>query len=551
MASVFKRGKRWYARYKGADGKWVKECGFTDKTATRQLAIQREHEASLVQKGLAEPKSDRSDRLIEEDLRAFASSLSNKDVSEAQVALVSGRCERMVAGCGFRKIADIDAVAVEDWLAKQRRTTGGERGISAQTSNHYLRAIKQLTRWLVRHKRLRTDPLLHLDLMNVAVDRRHDRRALTDDEVTRLLTTTRAGGRVLGMSASDRHMLYVFALSTGLRASELSSLKRESVAVDSNPPTVRVKAGYSKRRRLDVLPLPSIVVATAKGWLQSKKAGESLWPGAWAKNRLGGKMLQSDLKQAGIPYRDSDGLFADFHSLRHTYITNLARQGVPLTTAQKLARHSTPVLTAARYTHLDLADQHREVEKLGALIGTNMGQTPVPKGHQRSPRGTNSTKTTGAENDENPRQIAGFRTEPSGEGGTLRNTVAGCLLYRRPMARKVRKPRKNRQFQLFIHRSGEDHHVHTLKRCCAPTVHQSCTTPKSLTEECADGTCIAFSWLPPHRQGGSRRSGGGWQQFELNRTLPHSVEQWGNVFEVSLHRGRRIDGSVSREDITD
>ena len=51
MASVFKRGKRWYARFRNVDGNWEKELGFTDKAATMQLATKREHEADLVRKG--------------------------------------------------------------------------------------------------------------------------------------------------------------------------------------------------------------------------------------------------------------------------------------------------------------------------------------------------------------------------------------------------------------------------------------------------------------------------------------------------------------------
>ena len=57
-------------------------------------------------------------------------------------------------------------------------------------------------------------------------------------------------------------------------------------------------------------------------------------------------MMREDLTQAGMPYQDEDGLFADFHANRHTFISNLGRAGVPLATAQKLARHSDPKLTA-------------------------------------------------------------------------------------------------------------------------------------------------------------------------------------------------------------
>lgn len=419
MASVFRRGQRWYARFKDADGHWVKEAGFTDKAATLQLAIKREHEAALVRKGLIEAPKSQTAISIDAALESFGKALANRGVSADQVTLVFGRCQRLVTGCSFGTVVDIDPIAVDDWLAKQRNGRKGKKGVSVQTSNHYLRAIKQFTRWLSRHKQLREDPLVHLEMLNVAVDRRHDRRALSDDEVSRLLMTTLTNGSVLGMPAKDRQMLYVMALSTGLRATELSSLKSESLALESNPPTVRVKAGYSKRRRLDVLPLPSESLDAARAWLKNKPKGESLWPGAWAKNRCAGKMLQVDLKASNIEYQDADGLFADFHSLRHTYITNLARHGVPLATAQKLARHSTPVLTAARYTHIELSDQHREVEKLPPLIGTNTGQTRDAACPKLAKDDKTLTDEEPVRKRKKPHKGEAFHDHSSGEAGIL------------------------------------------------------------------------------------------------------------------------------------
>ena len=69
------------------------------------------------------------------------------------------------------------------------------------------------------------------------------------------------------------------------------------------------------------------------------------------------RTLWADLKQAGIPYRDEDGRVADFHALRHTFITNLARGGVHPKIAQALARHSTTTLTMDRYTHTVIGEQ--------------------------------------------------------------------------------------------------------------------------------------------------------------------------------------------------
>jgi hypothetical protein len=78
-------------------------------------------------------------------------------------------------------------------------------------------------------------------------------------------------------------------------------------------------------------------------------------------------MLANDLKAVGIPYvvKGPDGpLFADFHSLRHSFITWLERSGATPKTAQELARDSDVRLTLDRYTHANLAGLGQAVDKL-------------------------------------------------------------------------------------------------------------------------------------------------------------------------------------------
>ena len=67
-----------------------------------------------------------------------------------------------------------------------------------------------------------------------------------------------------------------------------------------------------------------------------------------------------------LPAPRSGGV-ADFHALRHTFITNLARSGVHPKTAQALARHSTITLTMDRYSHSLLEDHAAAVGRLPDL----------------------------------------------------------------------------------------------------------------------------------------------------------------------------------------
>src|SRR5262249_25183478 len=147
-------------------------------------------------------------------------------------------------------------------------------GLSVQTSNHYLRAIKQFTRWLVKDRRAGDDALAHIAMRNLSVDRRHDRRPLSDLELAALIRSAKSGRIVRKLCGPDRAMLYLVAAYTGLRASELASLTPESFDLISKQPTVTVQAAYSKHRREDVLPLHPSVVESLQPWLASKRPNE-------------------------------------------------------------------------------------------------------------------------------------------------------------------------------------------------------------------------------------------------------------------------------------
>ena len=135
-------------------------------------------------------------------------------------------------------------------------------------------------------------------------------------------------------------------------------------------------------------------------------------------------MLREDLEAAGIPYavEGPDGpLFADFHALRHTYLTLLGRGGVDLRTAQELAGHSTPTLTA-RYTHRRLYDLAGAVEKLPAFLpGPQVGTETAAlratgtEGRESSTRQVSLTAPLTRPGDIGPHRAASFRTEEGRE----------------------------------------------------------------------------------------------------------------------------------------
>ena len=65
-----------------------------------------------------------------------------------------------------------------------------------------------------------------------------------------------------------------------------------------------------------------------------------------------------------LKYVDEHGQFADFHTLRKAFITNLSLAGVQPKAAQTVARYSEINLTMNTYTMLQVLDQAAAVESL-------------------------------------------------------------------------------------------------------------------------------------------------------------------------------------------
>lgn len=364
------KSKKWWGRYNDENGVERRIPLAADKSAAQAMLNEAVKKTERRAAGLVDRFDEHHKRPIEDHLSDFERHLKSRRVSDAQVKLVEYRANRILKGCKVKFTGDLSASRVQTFLAQLRAD-----GTSIQTSNHYLRAIKQFSRWMVRDRRAGDDPLAHIAMLNVSTDRRHDRRPLTNAEFTVLLEAANNGRIVKRLSGKDRAVLYAVAAYTGLRASELASLTVESFSLDGEPPTVIVQAAYSKHRRQDVLPLHQSLVEMLRSWLAAKPAGRRVWPGSWAESKGAGKMLQKDLLVAGIPYVDENGLYADFHALRHTFITNMVKSGISPKTAQSLARHSTIDLTMNVYTSLTVNDQAAAITSLPAFESP----TPIKK----------------------------------------------------------------------------------------------------------------------------------------------------------------------------
>lgn len=332
----------------------------TDRRVSERMLARLIAEGEATRAGLP---VRRKPRPMAELLGQFREHLEHRADSEAHVRAKSRRVERVVMGLGWRTAADLDGPALERWLADQASL----HDWSPSYRNQLLAEAGSFCRWLVGRGELRADPTSGLKRWPEGVDVRRGRRPLSPDELRRLLEASPPG----------RRLIYLVAVSTGFRAGELASLTPSCLCLGEDPPVVVLPARRDKRRQAVRQPIPPEVAAELAAFAAGRAPADRLWPGCWW--RRAAEMLRVDLGAAGIAYvvEGPDGpLHADFHALRHTYISLLDRAGVSLKQAMALARHSDPKLTLRRYGRVQLADLGRAVEGLVTPLVTPGGDNP-------------------------------------------------------------------------------------------------------------------------------------------------------------------------------
>ena len=420
--------RKFVGEYRDKDGTVHPVTLCTDKTASEQMLAELVKRAEFARVGIADPFEAHHKRPLTEHLDDYRRYLLAEGNGLEYVSATYARIRAILDGCRFVFSADLTPERVAEFLHGLRRdpprpelpagqewftppeliaalggvrptrlarllrreglvTTGNGkarrypratvealqdrlcRGIGLSTSNGYLTAIKCFSRWLFEKERIDRDRLISLSRLNAKTDPRHERRALPEGKLRSILIAAGdSAADFQGLTGPDRLLLYATAMVTGFRAAELASLYPASFELNTDAPTVTVKAAYSKNRRQSVQPLPPDVASALREYLGKRPAGLPVWPGSWHKDAA--EMLRVDLAAAGISYRDGEGRVADFHSLRHSYITLLERSGVSPKLAQELARHSDIRLTMNVYTHARLHDLAGAVEGLPAMLPT-------------------------------------------------------------------------------------------------------------------------------------------------------------------------------------
>jgi integrase len=429
---VLKQSSTLTVKTRDADGVVrVVNSGCRTKDAARAIEAQLRHRTELVKAGVITAAEDKASLHAsvptEEHVEAYLVHLQ-RVASPHHVRNVRHQLDRVMSECNFRRLADLDASALEGWLALRH-----SEGMSARTCNTYLAAAKAFAAWCVDDGRLASHPLKRIRKDDEKSDCRHQRRALTEEEIGRLLVVAQLrpvaeygrgtertfpdprnpkrsnwrrtplsfdviaeaadrGREVLAKRpdvlamlerrGQERALIYKTLILTGLRKGELASLTAGQVDLDSDPAYVVLNAADEKNRQGATIPLRNDLAIDIKAYLADRttvlrfangKRARRKQPRADVSAKLFHvpqdlhKVFNRDIDVAGIPKRDARGRVVDVHALRTTFCTHLCRAGVPLRTAQAAMRHSDPKLTANVYTDPELLDIAGAVSSLPAL----------------------------------------------------------------------------------------------------------------------------------------------------------------------------------------
>jgi integrase len=387
------RARKWYGQFNDGEGRRKRVPLCSDKAAARQMLAALEREVQLGRAGVSDPYAAHRKAPVGSHVSDYEVYLRNKGVSARSLSENLRRLRAVLAGCGVRVLGDLRPEAVERFLASL-----AARGTGTSTRNSYLKSAKAFANWCVQTRRVAENPLACLHAAKGEV--RRVRRALTEEELSRLLRATRerplaaalavkrgprkglpeAKIRLETRAAIERlgwehALIYKSLVLTGLRRGELEALEVRHLTLDGPRPCVELSPGVTKNRRGTNLPLRADLAEDLSRWIaaEGKTGADRVFRVSPDLNKL----LKRDLKAAGIPYRDDQGRTVDVHALRHTTSTHLARGRVSPRVAQEFMRHADIKLTLQTYTDPRLLD---EAEALDALPDLPLSDEPRRKG---------------------------------------------------------------------------------------------------------------------------------------------------------------------------
>ncbi len=322
-----------------------------ERTAQRRMSdfiTEQEREAA----GILPSRKlrDGANAKLETLLDSYLQDLEAQHCAPKYVANMGLYIRKIARETGWKTVRDVCTDGFLTWRATKKKN-------APKTQNHYFGAVQAFLNWLVRNGTLPDNPLAGVKCVKEFTKVRQ-RRAITDEEATRLLA----------VAAPERRIIYLMALHSGLRRNEMKLLEWQDVFLDVPSPYIKLRAATTKNRKGD-----TVVVHPELQEELKKMRGASPSPCSRVVTMFSKlRPFMKDLAAAGIPFEDERGLRFDLHAMRMTFNTRMANGNVPTRVAMHAMRHSEERLTTKVYTDPLRLPVAAHVAALPSLLGPVM-----------------------------------------------------------------------------------------------------------------------------------------------------------------------------------
>ena len=366
---LWKRDGAWVLDYSDELGRRRREVLSTRKADAQELQAEIIANRNRRVRGLESAPDD----IQLEQLKVLYLADLRTRASAKHLVNVESHLARILAAIPARTTGEVKPL-----MAVQFRTAVLAEGRSNRWANILVQSLKGMLRWAHGMDMIARDPLAGVKKLPEGKRQQvQARRALNDAEIEALLRAARQEDDDLSVRVRvPQAAFWRTVLETGARYGELRAitwayLDPENAVLTLSAQTT--KAGKERR-----IPLASDLVAELLSLKASHWQVTGLpptptdpiflsthgrpWP--VPSNNIN-RHLKRLLERAQIDRVDARGEKIDFHALRHSFASRLARNGVPLTQAQRLLGHSDPKLTAQVYTHLNVEDLRGAIDSMG------------------------------------------------------------------------------------------------------------------------------------------------------------------------------------------
>ncbi len=253
----------------------------------------------------------------------------------------------------FFKFANIGSPnLIDDELVRKYRLWLNRNNLNRKTQNYHLIALRMFLKFLLRRDIKSLSP----DKIDLAKVSQRDLDLITNEELNRLTAAPNDEGLKSLRDAAILELLF----STGLRVSELCALNIETVDLKRDEFSIRGKGG-----KIRVVFLSEKAKEVLKKYLDKRTdIDEALFVQIVSTNknqahRLTSRSIQRIInfyaRKAGISKKVTP------HVIRHSFATDLLRNGADLRSVQAMLGHSN-IATTQIYTHVT-DKQLREIHK--------------------------------------------------------------------------------------------------------------------------------------------------------------------------------------------